>query len=347
MDIDMLYLKECLARLLRTPSPTGYPREVMAVVEGILRELGIEASSPRKGGLLVRLPGYGRPLLAAAHLDTLGAMVREIHSDGTLSFVRVGTYMTQSVEGENCTILTRKGPRFSGTIFTTEPSVHIYDEPAKLERKLANYRVLLDERVSKAEETQALGVQAGDFIALDPRTVFLPNGFVKSRHLDDKAGAACLLAVLQALKRGPAHRAVSFYFTIYEEVGHGAAAGIPADVEEILSVDIGLVGQGQTSAETAVTICAKDAVSPYDYELTETLIRTAEAYHIPYRLDVFPHYGSDANAALNAGHDLRAGLIGPGVFATHFYERTHEEGLLATARLLSALLLEGESSSAA
>ncbi len=347
MDIDLRYLKECLAQLLRTSSPTGYPREVMAVVGGILQELGIAAGSPRKGGLLVRLPGWGRPLLATAHLDTLGAMVKEIHSDGTLSLVRVGGYMMQSVEGENCTVLTRKGSRFSGTIFTTEPSVHIYDEPAKLERKPSNYRVLLDERASKAEETKALGVQVGDFIALDPRTVFLPNGFVKSRHLDDKAGAACLLAVLQAMKGESAHRAVSFYFTVYEEVGHGAAAGIPADVEEVLSVDIGLVGQGQTSQETAVTICAKDAVSPYDYELTETLVRTAEAHNIPYQLDVFPHYGSDASAALKAGHDLRAGLIGPGVFATHFYERTHEEGLLATARLLTALLLDKENHSAA
>jgi putative aminopeptidase FrvX len=338
MDIDLSYLLDCLARLLRTPSPAGCTRDVVNLVAELIAAEGAPSIKPRKGGLLAVLPGEGRPLLATAHLDTLGAMVKEIQPDGTLTFVRVGGYMLQSIEGESCTVLTRKGPRISGTIFTTKPSVHIYDEPDKMERSLENYRLRLDERVNKAEETKGLGVEVGDFIAFDPRTVFLANGYIKSRHLDDKAGAACLLAVLRALRGNLQHRPAYFYFTIYEEVGHGAAAGIPEDVEEILSEDIGLVGSGQTSQEDAVTICAKDTFSPYDYELTDTLVRIAQARAIPYRLDIFPRYGSDADCALRSGHDMRAGLIGPGVFATHFYERTHEEGLLATSRLLQALL---------
>jgi len=338
--IDPIYLKRVLAELLATPSVTGHTEAIVVRLTEILQELGPKCTFPRKGGVQVFLPGRGPMVLVTGHLDTLGAMVKEIHSDGTLSFVKVGGFMFPSIEGENCTVLTRKERKISGTIFTTEPSVHIFDEPDKLERKLKNFRIYLDEPTNDAEASKALGIQVGDFVAFDPRSQFLANGFIKSRHLDDKAGSACMLATLKAVQEIPQHRPVVFYWTIYEEVGHGAATGIGEAVEEILSVDIGLVGTGQTSSEMAVTICAKDSFSPYDYQLTNALVRIAENQEIPHRLDVFPHYGSDASVALSAGHDLRAGLIGPGVFATHFYERTHQEGLLHTAELLLAYLAD-------
>jgi len=328
---------EILREILEIPSPTGYTKEVLAHIERKLDEAGIKTRYTNKGALLA----YNHPepeLVIAGHVDTLGAMVKGILSDGHLSFTRVGGLLLPTFEGEYCTIITRSGKRYRGTLLLKNPSVHVNKDAGKKERKEENMYIRLDAEVEKKEDTEKLGIKPGDFIAFDPKFEYV-NGFVKAHFLDDKASVAVMIDLLLDLADDLEKLPVAFFFSPYEEV-HGGSAGYPPTTRELLVVDMGVVGEGVYGKETAVSIAAKDSSGPYDYEMTTTLIELAEKKGIPYVVDVFPYYGSDGSAALRAGWDFRVALIGPGVHASHGMERTHVKGLLATKELIRAYIEE-------
>jgi putative aminopeptidase FrvX len=278
----------------------------------------------------------------SGHVDTLGAMVKEIKEDGRLKLAALGGYAWQTVEGEYCTIETAQGKTYTGTVLAHKTAIHTYsrEELAKLEHTDDDVEVRLDERTTSDLETRQLGIEVGDFCSFDPRATVTAGGFIKSRHLDDKAGVAIMLAAAKALidAQQPPAQTTYFYISSYEEVGHGASSGIPAAVKELLVIDMGAMGDGQSSDEYTVSICAKDSSGPYDLGMRRTLVALCQEHEIPYKIDIYPHYGSDGSAALHAGADVVVGLIGPGVDASHAYERTHRDALLHTARLAAAYL---------
>ncbi len=326
-----------ILRLSAIPSPSGFTQEVVAYLTAELKKMGFAPKLTRKKAVLCQLGGQGRPLVLAAHIDTLGAMIRSIKGNGRLRFTPIGGYAGGFVENENVTIHTRKGKTFSGTIHLVNAAAHTYKDTATLERNEANLEVVIDEIVKKEEDVLKLGIRPGDFISFDPRTVLTKSGFIKSRFLDDKASAGILLALAAMVKDGAVtlKRKTFVMFTTYEEVGHGASAGIPEETEEMISVDMGAVGDDLKTDEYKVSICAKDSGGPYDYEVTNGLIAVADRLKLDYAVDIYPYYDSDVEATLRAGFDLRHGLVGPGVFASHSYERTHSQGVDNTLKLLA------------
>lgn len=327
------YILDELVKLTSIPSPSGYTHKVTDFVMEELRSMGYQPEKANKGTVSVLLGGEEHPLVLAAHLDTLGAMVREIKDNGRLRPTTVGGHQWDTCDGENCTIHTRDGRIYTGVALNVNPSAHVADK--KEEKKESQMEILLDENVSSKEEVKALGIQNGDFIAMDPRTVITDSGYIKSRFLDDKLSASILLGLAKAVKDGEItlSRKVTLMFTVYEEVGHGASV-IPADTEEMLSVDMGCVGDDLECTEHMVSICSKDSGGPYDYDITTKLINLARELKLQYAVDVYPHYSSDVEAALKSGYDFRHGLIGPGVYASHNYERSHTEGMMNTYELL-------------
>ena len=348
-SIDSDYLLKVLVELLETPSPTGYAHRAIARVEQALGEFsGLEVSQTNKGALAATWAGESatQPRALTAHVDTLGAMVKEIKSNGRLQLTRIGGFSWNTVEGEGCTIFTQQGEGLRGSMLLNKASGHVHgSEVSDLKREDKNMEVRLDARTSLAEETRALGIEVGDFIAFDPR-VEVTNGFIRSRHLDDKACVACLLGAIKALQDAglqPSHT-TTFHFSNYEEVGHGAAAGFPPGLAELVTVDMAAVGEGQTSDEFHATLCVKDSGGPYHHGLSQKLRALAQEHEIPYRVDIYPYYGSDGEAYWRAGGDVAVALIGPGVDASHSYERTHQDALEATTRWIVAYLLDQKES---
>ena len=342
--IDSQYLLEFLKQLLEIPSPTGMTQDAIDFARQALEGFdGLELSLTRKGALVAQWPGKREdaPRAVTAHVDTLGAVVKEIKKNGRLRLSRIGGYYWNTVESEGCTVFTRDGEKVRGSLLLTNASGHVYGKKVgDLARDDENMEVRLDARTTSPEETRALGVEVGDFVAFDTR-VELNNGFVRSRYLDDKACVACMVAATKSIYDAGLQPAQKVYLHIsnYEEVGHGAAAGIPPDVFELVAADMAAVGDGQSSDEFNVTLCVKDSGGPYDRDLTERLRGLAEAHQIPYKVDVYPFYGSDGEAFWRSGGDVAVALLGPGVDASHNYERTHLDALLATTRLLIAYLL--------
>lgn len=343
INLDLLVAR--LVEILRTPSPTGDTGAALALVTGWVRALGLAPGITRKGAVVVTLPGRqdDAPRGVTGHVDTLGAIVTQIKPNGRLAFDRIGGYPFHAVNGEYCQVRTADGRMQSGTAVLVKSSVHVFRDPvADKEWKKDEVEIRLDAPVKDADQARGLGIEVGDFIAWDPRTTVTDTGYIKSRHLDDKAGVAVMLAVLQAMMDAgstPAQR-TTFHFSNFEEVGHGAAAGIPEDVAELIAVDMGAIGEGLQGNEHAVSICAKDSGGPYDLSIRRRLVALAQAHGIPHVLDIYPFYGSDAEAAVRAGGDHRIGLLGPGVDASHSFERTHRDALDASARLLLAYLLD-------
>jgi putative aminopeptidase FrvX len=344
-EINIHFLLDFLTRLLNTPSPTGFAEPAVALCEQTLSQFpGITLSRTRKGALLATLRGdlEGNPRGVTAHVDTLGAMVKEIKANGRLKLTKIGGFAWNTVEGEGCTVFTRFGRQVRGSILLTKASTHVFgSEVNEMKRDDDSLEVRLDARTTSEVETLDLGIQIGDFVAFDPR-VEINAGFVRSRHLDDKACVAALVAGIKALadsKRCPLHT-THFLISNYEEVGHGASTGLPADVEELLVLDMAAVGEGQNSDEFHASLCVKDSGGPYHRGFSLRLQSIAEKYGIPYKVDIYPYYGSDGEAWWRAGADAAIALIGPGVDASHNYERTHTEALLATTRWLLAYLLE-------
>lgn len=341
--IDVSYLHTILTKILTTPSPSGYTHKVIELVKEEATRLGCEVSLTRKGAAVIKLEGAdtSKKIGLSAHVDTLGAMVRSIKPNGTLRLTSIGGFMYSSVENEFCEVLTREGKSYSGTILPSKPSVHVYKDARTAERTDETMEVRLDEKVKTKEDVEKLGISPGDFVAFDPRTTITESGFVKSRHLDDKASVGIILAVLEYFQREkitPNHP-IRVFISNYEEVGHGLAH-IPEDVDELLAVDMGAIGDDLSTTEYDVSICAKDSSGPYDFELTNKLIALAKKHKLSYAVDIYPFYGSDASAAMRAGNDMPSALVGPGVHASHSLERTHTDALVNTATLLIKYLTD-------
>ena len=335
------YILTLLQKLLNTPSPSGYTTQVMKYIEEEATALEVPLTWNHKGGAILTVEGHdnSRTIGLSGHVDTLGAMVRAIKSEGTLRLTLVGGFMLQAIENEYCTIHTRSGKTYTGTILSTHPSVHVYSDARDFKRQEDHMEVRIDELVESKDDVIKLGIAVGDFISFDPRSIITDSGHIKSRHLDDKASVAALFGLLESMKREnwKPRTTVKILISNYEEVGHGAAS-IPDDIVEMIAVDMGCIGDDLSCKETDVSICAKDSSGPYDYEMTSRLIALAESENIPYAVDIYPHYGSDASAALSAGNNIRAALIGPGVHASHAMERTHKQAVLNTTKLLAAYL---------
>ena len=337
MNSHMNFIKEQLYTLTSIPSPSSFTTKVTDYLLSELSSLGYSPERSNKGNVFVTLGGSGSPLVLAAHVDTLGAMVRSIKENGRLRPTTIGGHQGSTADGENCTIHTRDGKVYTGVVLNKEPSSHVADQKTELIEE--NMEILLDENVASDQDTLALGIQNGDIIAMDPRTVVTESGYIKSRFLDDKLSAAILLGLARAVREDAwkLSRKVSLLFTVYEEVGHGGSV-VPDDTEEMISVDMGCVGSDLGCTERMVSICAKDSGGPYNYDLITALSNLAKEKKLDYAIDIYPHYGSDVETTLRAGYDIRHGLIGPGVYASHNYERSHMDGVHNTFELLKAYI---------
>lgn len=327
-----------LKQLVEIPSPSGYTKEIMDFMENILKQLQVNYIRTNKGALIATIKGTDdtKHRLLTAHTDTLGAMVKEVKGSGRLKLTMVGGFNWNAVEGEYCTIHTADGKKIRGTILMHQTTVHVYKNASGLPRDEQNIEVRIDEKVLTSEDTRKLGVEVGDFVSFDPRFEETENGFIKSRHLDDKASTALLLQLVKTIQDTDMTlpHTTHFYISNNEEIGYGGNSNVPAETVEYLAVDMGAIGDGQSSDEYTVSICAKDSSGPYHYELTRQLVELAKNENIEYKLDIYPYYGSDASAAIRAGYDVKHALLGPGIEASHAYERTHIDSLENTAKLL-------------
>lgn len=335
----LTYLQELTA----IPSPTGFTREIVDYLVQTLEGFGYEVVRTPKGGVQVTLQGENdsKQRFITAHVDTLGAIVRAVKSDGRLKLDKIGGFPWNMIEGENCLVhIASTKKTVSGTILIHQTSCHVYRDAGTVERTQDNIEVRLDEKVTNEKETRALGIEVGDFVSFDPRTIVTETGFIKSRHLDDKVSAAILLNLLRLYKEETVQLPVTttFAFSVFEEVGHGANSSIPAEVVEYLAVDMGAMGDDQETDEYTVSICVKDASGPYHYEFRQHLVALAKEFSIPYKLDIYPFYGSDASAAMMAGAEVKHALLGAGIESSHSYERTHVDSVIATERLVDAYL---------
>ena len=342
--IDTNYLTKFLVDLLNIPSPTGRTEDAIAFVENELSTFkNLKLSRTRKGALVAKWEGTKNdsPRALTAHVDTLGARVKEIKSNGRLTITRIGGLILNAVETEGCWVFTSKGEKIRGSLLIDAASGHVYGAKATdTKRDEDHMEIRLDAITSSVKDTRALGINIGDFVAFDPR-VEVTNGFVRSRFLDDKACVATIVAAIRSLMESGQSPAQSVYFHIsnYEEVGHGASAGIPSDVHELVTVDMAAVGDGQESDEFHATLCVKDSGGPYHHGLSNKLRLIADENRIPFKTDIYPNYGSDGEAFWRAGGDVAVALIGPGVDASHNYERTHTDALVATTQWIMAYLL--------
>lgn len=340
MSLNHDALIQQLETLVNIPSPSGFTTQALNYVQAVLEKLSLPIQKTNKGAIITKIEGKdtSKARLLTAHVDTLGAMVKEIKSDGRLKLTKIGGFNWNAVEGEYCQIHTKDGKKFTGTILMHETSVHVYRESGELPRDDAHIEVRLDEKSRNQQETLALGIHAGDFVSFNPRFSYTDSGFIKSRHLDDKASVALLFSLIKSIQSSdkiPPYT-LYFYFSNNEEIGFGGNSSIPTETVEYLAVDMGAIGDGQTTDEYSVSICAKDSSGPYHYELTNHLINLAKKDNIPHQVDIYPFYGSDASAAIRAGFDIRHALIGPGIESSHAMERTHLDSMIATFNLLVA-----------
>lgn len=336
------YIVEETKKILAIDSPSGFTKEVADFVVNEYRALGYDAKLTVKGGVLVAIGGKKKEdaVMLEAHIDTLGAMVTEIKGNGRLKVSPIGGMNANNAEAENCRVYTRFSGKYEGTLQLANASVHVNADYSDEKRKFGVMEVVLDEKVKSKEDVEKLGIMAGDIVCFDPRTVVTESGYIKSRFLDDKLSVGILLGYAKYLKEEniEPERMIYHHITVYEEVGHGGAASIPSGVTEVISVDMGCVGDGLSCDETQVSICAKDSRGPYNYDVVTGLIKAAKDNNIDFAVDVYPFYGSDADVALTAGYDIRHGLIGAGVYASHGYERSHKDGVENTFRLICAYL---------
>ena len=336
------YAWEQAAALLGIDSPSGFTGKAVNWLKEQFEALGFTAEITTKGGLMVDLGGRNDSdgLMLAAHADTLGGMVAEIKGSGRLRLTNLGGMKADNGEAENVRVYTRDGNIYEGTLQLCNASVHVNSDYSNAKRSFDTTEVVLDEDVASAADTRKLGIEVGDFVCFDPRTRRTASGYLKSRFLDDKLSVGILLGFAKYLadNRIVPERRTYVHITVYEEVGHGCAGSVPAGVTEAISVDMGCVGDGLQCTEKMVSICAKDSGGPYSYEVVGKLIAAAKKTDAAYAVDVYPHYGSDVEAALSAGYDIRHGLIGPGVYASHGYERSHMEGVHNALKVLCGYL---------
>lgn len=334
---------ETISQLTQINSPSGNAQKAIDYVASHAQKLGYQTEITNKGALIITVKGSKeqQQRCITAHVDTLGAMVKEIKEDGRLALSLIGGFHFNAIEGEYCEIETSNGQTYTGTICMHETSVHVYRNNNEIPRDAEHMEVRLDEKVNSQAETEDLGIAVGDFVSFDPRTVVTQSGYIKSRHLDDKASVAMIMELLEKLKADNTTlpHTTQFYISNNEEIGYGANASIDDEIVEYIAFDMGALGDGQTSDEYTVSICAKDSSGPYHKALREHLVNLCKINDIPYKVDIYPYYNSDASAALRAGANIRHGLFGAGIESSHAMERTHIESLEATAQLLYAYCL--------
>ena len=342
-QIDTQFLLDSFKEIVEVPSPVGYYVQLNPVLEQYASKFGHTVTYDNKSTAYITLEGEdnSKTVLVGAHVDTIGMVVRTIDKNGFLRVRMLGGVNYASVEGESVTVYTRDGRSYTGIMACQSHSVHAYDDARTLERNDNTMVVILDEDVHSKEEVNALGIRNGDFISPEPRCEFTKNGYVKSRFIDDKGAVACVFAALKYMKENglkPKYKTI-FAFPYGEEIGFGGTY-VPAEVSEYIAMDIGIIGPDYDGDERKVSICAKDNAAPYDYELTNRLIGYAEKAGCDYALDVFYRYGTDGNAAVRAGNNLRAAAFGMAVYCSHGRERTHVIGLEHTTNLLLAYLMD-------
>jgi len=332
------FIVEETCKLLAIDSPSGYTDDAVDFVMTELKALGYAPVKTRKGGVLVDLGGKNADdgVLLETHLDTLGGMVAEVKGNGRLRITNIGGMNANNAEAENAEIVTRSGKKYEGTLQLIDASLHVNEEYNNILRAWDKMELVLDEDVSTADDVRALGIGVGDYVCFDPRTRVTASGYIKSRFLDDKLSVGIILGLAEYLKDNAIipDRRIWAHFTVYEEVGHGGAAPVPAGVTEALVVDMGCVGEGLQCTERMVSICAKDSSGPFCREIVLKLVDAAEKAGAKYAVDVYPKYSSDVAVTLKAGHDVKHGLIGAGVYASHGYERSHRDGVENTLKLL-------------
>ena len=339
-ELNKDYVIEVLKGILEIDSPSGFTGSVVKKLEDYVSKIGFPYEITTKGNMIVSIPGKSDKTVGlSAHVDTLGLMVRSIKSDGTLSFVKIGGPILNTLDGEYCKVYTRCGKVYTGTVLSNSPAVHVFMDAHTLPRDEDNMHIRLDEKVKSKEDVQKLGISAGDYICYEPKLVVTPSGFIKGRFLDDKLSAAILIAVMKNIKDAgiTVNHNLKVIFTCHEEVGHGMSF-MPREISELIAVDMGCIGLDLSCSEYDVSICAKDSSGPYDYELVTRLAALAKDNGVSYALDIYPRYGSDVSAALKAGYDIKGCVIGPGVAASHGMERSHIEAVVNTYKLIMLYL---------
>lgn len=334
---------DLIEKLVHIPSPSGNTEKVISFIETFCSEIGVSTVRNRKGGLLVTLNGedHSKHRMLTAHVDTLGAMVKEVKSNGRLKLTMIGGFRWNAVEGEYCQIETSEGKSYSGTILMQQASVHVYKDAGTADRDDKNIEVRIDEVVKTADDVKKLGIGVGDFVSFAPRFETSNSGFIKSRHLDDKASVAILLQLIKDIKENGMILPYTTHFLISnnEEIGYGGNSNITPETIEYLAVDMGAIGVGQTTTEYCVSICAKDSSGPYNLQLRNKLVQLAKEHQLTFEVDIYPYYGSDASAAIRSGNDIVHGLIGPGIAESHSHERTHQSSLENTSLLIYHYLM--------
>ncbi|ACD23750.1 M42 family metallopeptidase [Clostridium botulinum] len=337
MNINKDYILKTAKEILEFNSPTGFCFDIMKKIEEIAKGFGYKFETTRKGCGIITVKGQSdeEVIGLSAHVDTLGAMVRSITSDGKLKFTLLGGPIVPTLDGEYCIIRNREGKLYSGTFLSTSPAAHVFEDSSSKTREPKNMEIRIDEVVKSKEDVEKLGICAGDFVFIDPKTTITESGFIKSRFIDDKGSVSCLMGLLELFNRENIipKFTTKIFISVYEEVGHGSSY-IPKDITEMIAVDMGCIGDDLNCTEYDVSICAKDSGGPYDYNMTTKLVNLAKENDINYAVDIYPMYGSDVGAALKGGNDIRGALIGPGVHASHGMERTHYNAFENTIKLL-------------
>lgn len=343
MSFDSVYFNELASHILTTPSPSGFTHVVIDLIEQYAHDLSLQTYKTNKGNLVVSFDGINqdKTIGLSAHVDTLGLMVRSINGDGTLNVVSIGGNQPMTLQGEYCVIHTRDQKTYTGTILSNAPASHVFEDNRTKGQKFEELIIRIDEVVRSKDDVKKLGIEHGNFISIDPKTTLTESGFIKSRHIDDKISVALILTLFKSmLEQGkkPLYN-VKFIVSTYEEVGHGAAH-LPANIDRLIAVDMGCIGKDLDCTEYDVSICSLDSSGPYDYEMVSELVSLSKKHQLNYAVDIYPFYGSDATAALRAGNDIKAALIGPGVHASHGVERTHYRACENTMKLLHAYITE-------
>lgn len=343
-NIDKQYLINSFKKIINVPSPVGYYVELNPVLEEMAQELGLSVTRDNRSTTYITIPGKNpeKTIMVGAHADTLGMMVYKIEKDGKLRVRQLGGCNFNNLEGETVYVHTRDGRKYSGLLACQSHSVHVFEDARSLERNESTMMIILDEDISSKEDVQALGISNGDYVSVEPRMQLTANGYLKSRFIDDKGAIACCFTAMKYLKENNLQPAYNVIFAIpyNEEIGFGGTY-IPEGVSEYLAVDIGLIGPDLEGNEHSVSICAKDNAAPYDYQLTNRLIECAKATNAKYAVDLFFRYGTDANAAMRAGNNLRAAAFGMAVYCSHGMERTHMDGMIGTVNILLEYILQG------
>lgn len=335
--INKEYVLNTAKELLQFNSPSGFCFDIMKTIAKRAERFGYAFETNNKGCGIITVPGKSNDKVVglSAHVDTLGAMVRSITSHGTLKFTLVGGPIVPTLDSEYCQIRTREGKIYNGTFLSTSPAIHVFADSSSKKRDPENMEIRIDEVVKSKEDVEKLGICAGDYIFIDPKTTITESGFIKSRFIDDKGSVACLMGLLELMSREKItpNYTTKIIISVYEEVGHGAS-NIPSDITEMMSVDMGCIGDDLNCTEYDVSICAKDSGGPYDYNMVTRLVELSKENKLDYVVDIYPMYGSDVGAALHGGNNIRGALIGPGVHASHGMERTHYKAFENTIKLV-------------